>query len=230
MPTKSKAKPKRRRMKRKMTGGALSTYSSSVPTSLIQPFPNHYTAKLRYCENTIVVTGVLGVPTSLLWYMNNLFDPRVALGGHQPYGFDQLSAIYNRYRVHRMDYQIDFECTGISQNICHGFISLTNDSAAISSNYEYLVERNNVRTIGLNTNSKATLRGSVDLAKFNGCKPIEYITDDRYQASITGGPSEIMCIHVGAETTASAVATSIGFQVLLTYHTEFFDTLELPQS
>lgn len=61
------------------------------------PFPQKSVRTLRYVEE-IVFSVVSGYGT---FYMsaNGLYDPNLALGGHQPLYFDQLMAIYGNYRV-----------------------------------------------------------------------------------------------------------------------------------
>lgn len=63
-----------------------------------RPFSDKYRYKMRYCEEVAINGGVatFGFNT---FSMNSLFDPNTTGTGHQPMGFDQLAAIYNRYIV-----------------------------------------------------------------------------------------------------------------------------------
>lgn len=49
--------------------------------------------KHRYVD-TIQLTCTLGVIANAKWYTNGMYDPNVAVGGHQPYGFDQMLNYY----------------------------------------------------------------------------------------------------------------------------------------
>ena len=68
----------------------------------LTPFSQRYITKMKYSEN--VITGSTGV---YRFALNNLFDPNLTGVGHQPHGFDQLSTIYNRYRVIGATYSIN---------------------------------------------------------------------------------------------------------------------------
>lgn len=61
-------------------------------------FPPQLEMKLRYVESfTLNVTG--GTLTSRQFRANGMYDPTVAVGGHQPMYFDQMMAIYNHWVV-----------------------------------------------------------------------------------------------------------------------------------
>lgn len=60
--------------------------------------PEKLSVVLRYVDHALpaVAAGANGYDT---WGTNCLFDPYIAAGGHQPYGFDQYMALYNKYHV-----------------------------------------------------------------------------------------------------------------------------------
>lgn len=63
-----------------------------------QVFPKTVQTVLRYVESgSLTVTA--NSYNQLFYKCNGLYDPEDALGGHQPYGFDQYAAIYNHYKV-----------------------------------------------------------------------------------------------------------------------------------
>lgn len=45
--------------------------------------------------------GTAGALAYAYYRANGLYDPTIAVGGHQPYGFDQWCAMYRKYCVHR---------------------------------------------------------------------------------------------------------------------------------
>jgi len=71
----------------------------------IRSFPNYFAdqppvlkAKLRYsCQ--VAANYAAGAPNHYQFCANGLYDPEVAVGGHQPYGFDQLIARYQNATV-----------------------------------------------------------------------------------------------------------------------------------
>lgn len=54
---------------------------------------------LTYCDTYTLTTATTGTPVSKYYSMNGLYDPDPALGGNQPYWFDQYTAMYERYSV-----------------------------------------------------------------------------------------------------------------------------------
>ena len=60
------------------------------------PFPNKIICRHRYCQ-TFTLDGGVGSASSFSLGLNNLYEPIAA--GHQPMGFDQMSALYQKYKV-----------------------------------------------------------------------------------------------------------------------------------
>lgn len=66
----------------------------------LAPFPFRKRVTMNYCVIfTATPPAVSSAITNTQFRFNSLFDPDVALGGHQPYGFDQWMAMYTRYTV-----------------------------------------------------------------------------------------------------------------------------------
>lgn len=65
-----------------------------VVNRALQPFPQRYICKMKYAQDMIT-------PASGLYSfnLNSVFDPDQTGIGHQPYGMDQLTPLYHRYRV-----------------------------------------------------------------------------------------------------------------------------------
>mgnify|MGYP000665845920 FL=1 len=67
----------------------------NIPRSL---FPKNKLVSLRYVWQGALDASAGGL-ASKQFNLNGMYDPEVAVGGHQPRGFDQLMAAYNRYCV-----------------------------------------------------------------------------------------------------------------------------------
>jgi hypothetical protein len=61
-------------------------------------FSRNKLVSLRYVWQGALDASSGGL-ASKQFYLNGLYDPEVAVGGHQPRGFDQLMAAYGRYTV-----------------------------------------------------------------------------------------------------------------------------------
>lgn len=72
-------------------------------------FPSSTYVKMRYVE-TFTISPVSTVLNEHLFLANGIFDPRVAVGGHQPLGHDQWATFYNKYVVYRSHCTVNFSC------------------------------------------------------------------------------------------------------------------------
>jgi len=62
-------------------------------------FPDRKLVKLRYVDSDVTLDAGAGLVQSKTFSCNSLFDPDITSVGHQPMGYDQWSAIYQRYTV-----------------------------------------------------------------------------------------------------------------------------------
>lgn len=79
---------------------AIWPYASMGMSKVFDPFPAKINCLLRYATS-IQINGTLGVASHYLFSCNGIFDPDITGTGHQPYGRDQYSALYNHYRVRK---------------------------------------------------------------------------------------------------------------------------------
>lgn len=70
-------------------------------------FPDELVTTMRYSD-IITLTSAAGAVTSNVFRMGSLFDPDSTGTGHQPYYFDQLSALYNNYVVLKSTLKVQF--------------------------------------------------------------------------------------------------------------------------
>lgn len=103
------------------------------------PFGKSRTAKLRYCE-TISFNPASGVAGTYTFSANGLYDPNISGTGHQPYGFDQLMALYNHYTV--LGARIKITPINGSANLYYTLgIKLCDTTQLNSSTPDYIMEQ-----------------------------------------------------------------------------------------
>lgn len=61
--------------------------------------PHRKFARLKYSCHVTIAGVPVGAISETQFRANGMYDPEVGLGGHQPYGFDQLMAQYFHYTV-----------------------------------------------------------------------------------------------------------------------------------
>jgi len=62
------------------------------------PLPSTTVRTLKYSE-TVSINAGIAAAAQYVFSANGLYDPNVTGTGHQPYGFDQLMAMYDHYEV-----------------------------------------------------------------------------------------------------------------------------------
>lgn len=90
------------------------TSTNYNPTSA-RPFADKYKFNMRYC-----MSGSLDASNTNFarhtFCVNSLHDPDATGTGHQPMGYDQLAAIYNRYLVTGAKIRVTFESRSDAAN------------------------------------------------------------------------------------------------------------------
>ncbi len=98
--------------KAQRAGGGASS-SNSVPRNQINfrfedPFPARTVKELVYKHELSAHTDPgsnFQAGTPLTFNLGSLFAP--IAGGHQPFGFDQMAALYARYKVHKVRIRVE---------------------------------------------------------------------------------------------------------------------------
>jgi len=164
--------------------------------------------------------------------LNSLFDPDFTGTGHQPKGFDQLAALYQRYRVYRVRWKVEVDIVSsgfyplflgvVATNTNSGFTNITDFAETANSQWLLCGNAYPLRT--------KVLTGMVDLAKLNGKTHAAYSADDTTQALVSADPSEILNLHVMTQTMDNSTALAGYSFVQLWFDVEFSDAVPLGQS
>jgi hypothetical protein len=159
--------------------------------------------------------------------MNSMFKPDFTNSGAQPEYFDQLSALYNRYRVYGSAIKVTllpFNTSGSQINVPTNVVLVPSAQTLASVNVDDAAAfpRAQNRVCTGNMDSKTTvIVASHSLSEILGVKDVEGA--DRLQALISASPSEQALWAIVARTADGVTATSFGISVRLSYDVEFFD-------
>jgi hypothetical protein len=159
--------------------------------------------------------------------MNSMFKPDFTNSGAQPEYFDQLSALYNRYRVYGSAIKVTllpFNTSGAQINVPTNVVLVPSAQTLASVNVDdaAALPRAQNRVCTGNMDSKTTVMvASHSLSEILGVKDVEGA--DRLQALISASPSEQALWAIIARTADGTTATSFGISVRLSYDVEFFD-------
>lgn len=200
----------------------------------LQPFAQRYVAKLKYSEVRVVSGPVGGGLVQYNYRLNSINDPNLTGGGHQPYGHDELAALYNRYRVFRVDYAISALNSDGSINYSVVAAMPANEQVATFAGVADIMESPRTKFITQAPNAALkVLKGSIFLPSLTGRTAAAYLADDRYQAEFFSNPLESLILNVMAGTitgtsgVGGTATNTMNLQISLVYHVECFDSKHL---
>ncbi len=181
---------------------------------------------------TIPLSPTTNTGTFNQFRLNSIFDPDASNTGHQPYGHDTLAALYNKYKVLRMKYQVEF--TPSNDQLHVGVIPTNGALAAnptILAAFELVVEspHSKVKTLSYSGGLPARFSGTVFLNQLLGQTPEQYYADDLGAAAFGSSPSELMYFYIFAYN-PSTVTVTTNVLVKLWYEIVVWDPILIIQS
>lgn len=224
---------KTKKTKKTKKGYGLMTVASysnfeNISRTFLDP---HKYVTLRYTE-TFNFTLASTVGTQQLFRLNSIFDPNSTGVGHQPYGYDQLSALYNRYRVLAARWKVVFGTQTSTYRIVILPINGTLAAAIAGfATFETACEMPRARLFvqGGGGSPTVTVTGGIKLNDLNGVTIPEYLADDRFEAAIGANPAEVMSLVIG-NYNASGGTITIDYTAEMTYMVDLHDPIALAGS
>lgn len=215
----------RRRRSRKY--GLSRKTNRKVPRLISLGVPKYKYAKLSYCD--LESLGVNASSYTSLAYQSSLYDPYVSTGGHQPMYFDQYAAMYQRYTVMGISYDIQ-ACTDAATN-GPMIITMTPSSIGASPTSISLArERTGCKETITSHGYKGRLKGYVSVAKVLGVDRRKLLSDDQYSALVSTNPSLMAFLTLQAWNSSATGPITCYITLRLTYYCRFFDPTEPAQS
>lgn len=220
--------PKNNKKKDRTTGKQNKTNKILTMKSSITPVAPRLRTKLRY---STVYNATTGTVIDQLYRLNSLFDPDESGVGTQPTGFDQLAAMYGRYRVWGVRWH-----ARVSSTLSHGVIvnfvpsnsntTFATPSAAINS-----LTLPFCKWITTSSGQRSeSVRGHMNLALLNGKTHQQYIDDDTTAALVTTNPTEVLDLHMVIISQDTVTAINADITLVLEYDAEFFDPVQFTPS
>lgn len=222
---------KARKVQRKKRG-VLSTLGKTLA-----PIAQRYITKMKYSEvvSSSAGAGTYGVAR---FNLNNVNKPNnlVAVGtgtSHQPYGHDQLSLLYNRFRVISCSYVV---FTQAADGTTLQTAVFPANEVVLPASISQLRESPRTRYTLQGTGAAIRpIKGKIYLPSLMGRTAAEYMADDRYQSIAdntgTNAPAEQAILHIvsGSPSEVGPIP-AINYNITLEYTLEFFDQKPLAQS
>lgn len=192
--------------------------------------------RLPYVENfAISCSGTTGLTTiANTFYGNNMYDPRIGIGGHQPMQYDTLSTLFVRYRVHEVECCITFS-NPLYDGMWVGYRVRpdTNTVATAGQTLDYIQEMSSMDIAPLNNTGSQmkVFRFRLNITKFLGITEAMG-SDLAYIGGFNGSPvpQAYPIIEPFALHTVSGEDSTVRCNVEIIYHALCGDRRTVAQS
>lgn len=240
--TVSKSRPVKRRRTSKKTSRKASTkvgsggqkgFAAVRPTVQrgMYPFGTSYFVRLIYGVNsTITTNGSVSTSKNCLFRLNSLYDPEQTDAGHQPYMYDQLTAIYSRYQVYGAKYNLTFTDPDQEGTLVGLAVrDAANTAGSMSGkNVDYVMERRltTLKVCNKSGSQKVTFHGYVNMQQVLGVTKAQYnaAEADQYDSAVGASPAESVVLDAFIIDPNALVATSsIRLIGTIVYYARMFD-------
>lgn len=186
-------------------------------------FPDRMISKLEYRTNGIYSVALS--PQYIDYNLNSIYDPEVALGGHQPLWTDQYAALYNKYRVFRCKYEVKIMSLSTGGTPAR-YVALASaqSTSSLPTNIGDAWEQNRTanKVLPSGPDKVTVVRGNISLPKLQGQTVVEFKGDDDNTALLSANPTNPAILRTIIES-ANGNETQYTFDIKLTYFVEFYD-------
>ena len=158
------------------------------------PFPPTYNCKMHYVETVTLTTdtaGVFGAGTT--FRLNSLYDPNLTGTGHQPYGYDQMAALYKRYIVSGVKVHITFTDPSADGVAVGCMVQASGGAGALYGITPDIIKEQPLSWVAPVNNTGSQVKHFSQyfpLQKVEGLQKVQWIAnEDQYGAAINANPS-----------------------------------------
>lgn len=198
----------------------------SVPRS-IYGFPSSMTTKLRYAD--VVPLTYTSTVTKYSFGANNVFDPDFTGTGHQPYFYDQITPLFNRYVV--LGSKITVTFLPVSSTVTPpsgpGIVGIIGDNnAGVSSVATTLMEGQNSVSKFISAWSGTDLKAMV-MATYSPEISLGISSDDDTVAAlVSAGPAKTWFFTLYCQDYNSTTSSALYAKVNIEYTVRFTEPIE----
>lgn len=161
--------------------------------------PTRKFCKLKYVEHIGIQGPNVNAITANEFRANGMYDPRYAVGGHQPMGFDQLMAQYNHFTVLRSVFKVENMNSENYNDVCL-CAALSAEAGAVAASYAAggrdglrempITSQDTMMQIGQYDQKNRSVSLYFNASKFFGKPNSNLIGDARFQGDATADPTE----------------------------------------
>jgi len=210
-------KRRARRYGRKRIATSIRTRTSALPDT--------YYTKLNYSELGALNYGGAGAAATYQFRMNSLYDADYTGGGHQPYGFDQLAALYNKYRVYGCKWVVTWSNQSSTYwfDVCT-FMRPTADLPTTIQDCLELpyVKRGVLAPVG-SSHCTIVQKGYGSINKLYGIGKQQLRIDDIYSSLVNTNPSSTPYLNITCQNQNAGAAATANFRLDCVFYVSFYD-------
>jgi hypothetical protein len=211
-----------RRPKRKVVRKALPKARLSAPL-----MPSKMRRILRYNTQLTLTAPSTATITNYQFRLNSLYDPDLTSTGHQPMGYDQLTALYNQWVVTRCRVMVngimlsDPAYTAGSAGIL-AMYGVANDSSVPTTPSQLIENHQPSYSTVSGFQNYARLSRVFDLPRMFGLTQTQYTADDTFYGQISANPSKNAYLNLAYFTLGLPNCLSATFRVDVTIEFEAY--------
>lgn len=190
-------------------------------------FPLVRNCKLVYSTFVTLSTAAF---TGARYRLSSLFDPEFTGVGHQPRGFDELAAIYDKYRVMGTALRIQPAVTAGPGNTAFVCVQAYPWSQGNVSSFNEAKEATNSTAILVSQDKPRTLKFYFPTYKSLGVPRRDFLSDEAFAAAVSTNPSNSAMLHLGVASPDQSTTTTVTCNLTFTFYCQFSERGKLPQS
>lgn len=237
-----RAKPKTTKKRRagKTTGKWISTSKSSASVygtakgslsrlvTTKNPFPPKKNFKLTYCETFNLYSGTAGVfGTVQKMNLNSLFDPNNSGGGHQPYGYDQVSPLWAKYRVNAVYVYIEFSNPDTDGTVAGVMVQPSTGVGSLAGISADLIREQSTSwvssAISQSGEQLRKFKQYINISKLEGLTKAQYSGNPNYSALVSTNPSSMPTLMFGVAQDTSTSGAYLNARCEMTFYCTLYD-------
>lgn len=172
---------------------------------LVTPFPVRRTARMRYVQTVAVGGAAVGVGDFVVYSPSSLYDPEVAVGGHQPMYYDQLLSAtgpYTKFLVTGARFRVhfsNFSSASTPVQIVVYVSPVSTSPASITQAMEKPWSQKRLLSVPAGGGANGTITIQCASEKALGISKAHLLTDDYYAGAYNANPSVnwfiTMCVY-----------------------------------
>lgn len=192
------------------------------------PFPSMYSCKLTYSENFLFTTGTGGLlGAEQIMRCNSVHDPNFTGTGHSPYGYDQLSPLYRKYKVNAV--QVELVYTDPSEDGLYiaAMFQPPGGAFTLAGKVGYQIKEQPMsitRAISNSGKQVGIIKQYFPISKISGLTKMQHAADiDLFSALVSQNPAAVPLLRFSVGSDRGIANATMIVKAKITYWTTFYE-------